>query len=172
MEQVSIKDAEKLSKKSIILRFFSYFWGPIPWMIEIAAILSLLVKHWTDFFVIFALLLFNAGIGFWQEMKASNALDALKAQLALKAKVLRDGKWVEIEAREIVPGDMVRIKIGDIIPADLKLLDGDYVSVDQAALMLLPPPGPIPILAKQPAWFPRLALLPIFKKLLSILAIT
>lgn len=169
MEQVSIKDAEKLSKeevfrkldtsakglstdeakkrleelgpnalpekhKSIILRFFSYFWGPIPWMIEIAAILSLLVKHWTDFFVIFALLLFNAGIGFWQEMKASNALDALKAQLALKAKVLRDGKWVEIEAREIVPGDMVRIKIGDIIPADLKLLDGDYVSVDQAAL--------------------------------------
>ena len=169
MEQVSIKDAEKLSNealfqklntsatglsseeakkrfeevgpnalpekhKSIILKFLSYFWGPIPWMIEIAAILSLLVKHWTDFFVIFALLLFNAGIGFWQEMKASNALDALKAQLALKAKVLRDGKWVEIEAREIVPGDMVRIKIGDIIPADLKLLEGDYVSVDQAAL--------------------------------------
>ncbi len=169
MEQVSIKDAEKLSNealfqklntsatglsseeakkrfeklgpnalpekhKSIILRFFSYFWGPIPWMIEIAAILSLLVKHWTDFFVIFALLLFNAGIGFWQEMKASNALDALKAQLALKAKVLRDGKWVEIEAQEIVPGDVVRIKIGDIIPADLKLLEGDYVSVDQAAL--------------------------------------
>jgi len=119
---------------SMLVRFFSYFWGPIPWMIEIAAILSLVVKHWTDFFVIFALLLFNAGIGFWQEMKASNALDALKAQLALKARVLRDGKWLEIEANEIVPGDMVRIKIGDIIPADLKLIDGDYVSVDQASL--------------------------------------
>ncbi len=169
MEQVSIKDAEKLGKedvfrkldtsakglssneakkrmeefgpnalpekhKSIILKFLGYFWGPIPWMIEIAAILSLVVKHWTDFYVIFALLLFNAGIGFWQELKASNALDALKAQLALKAKILRDGKWEEIEASEIVPGDVVRIKIGDIIPADLKLLDGDYVSVDQAAL--------------------------------------
>jgi len=119
---------------SMLVRFFSYFWGPIPWMIEIAAILSLVVKHLTDFFVIFALLLFNAGIGFWQELKASNALDALKAQLALKARVLRDGKWIEIEAKEIVPGDIVRIKIGDIIPADLKLTEGDYVSVDQAAL--------------------------------------
>ena len=120
--------------KSMLIRFFSYFWGPIPWMIEIAAILSLVVKHWTDFFVIFALLLFNAGIGFWQELKSNNALDALKAQLALKAKVLRDGKWEEIPAVEIVPGDMIRIKIGDIIPADMKLIDGDYVSVDQSAL--------------------------------------
>jgi H+-transporting ATPase len=120
--------------KSIIIRFLAYFWGPIPWMIEIAAILSLIVKHWTDFFVILTLLLFNAGIGFWQEMKASNALEALKAQLALKAKVLRDGTWQEIEARNIVPGDVVRIKIGDIIPADMKLIDGEYVSVDQAAL--------------------------------------
>ncbi len=120
--------------KSLLIRFFNYFWGPIPWMIEIAAILSLVVKHWTDFFVIFALLLFNAGIGFWQELKSGNALDALKSQLALKAKVLRDGAWKEILAVEIVPGDMVRIKIGDIIPADIKLIDGDYVSVDQAAL--------------------------------------
>ena len=120
--------------KSIILKFLAYFWGPIPWMIEIAAILSLVVKHWTDFFVILALLLFNAGIGFWQELKASNALEALKAQLALKAKVLRDGSWREIEASDIVPGDIVKINIGDIIPADMKLLDGDYVSVDQASL--------------------------------------
>ncbi len=169
MNQVSIKDAEKLSRKdlfqkldsstkglsteeaekrleeigpnalprehkSILIKFLSYFWGPIPWMIEIAAILSLIVKHWTDFFVIFVLLLFNACIGFWQELKASNALDALKAQLALKAKIFRDGKWIEFEASKIVPGDMVRIKIGDIIPADIKLLDGDYVSVDQASL--------------------------------------
>ncbi len=120
--------------KSVILRFLGYFWGPIPWMIEIAAGLSLVIKHWTDFFVIFALLLFNAGLGFWQEMKASSALDALKAQLALKAKVLRDGKWLEIEAKEIVPGDVIKIKIGDIIPADIKLVEGDYVSIDQAAL--------------------------------------
>lgn len=119
---------------SLLLKLLSYFWGPIPWMIEIAAILSLIVKHWSDFFIISALLLFNAGIGFWQEVKASNALEALKAQLALKAKVLRNNTWVEIDAVKLVPGDIVKIKIGDIIPADLKLLDGDYLSIDQSAL--------------------------------------
>lgn len=118
----------------LILKFLSYFWGPIPWMIEIAAILSLVVKHWFDFFIIFALLLFNAGIGFWQEIKAANALDALKAQMALMAKVLRDGRWQEIKAAEIVPGDVVKINFGDIVPADLKLFKGDYISVDQSAL--------------------------------------
>lgn len=126
----------ELSEKKVnpILKFLSYFWGPIPWMIEVAAILSLVVKHWSDFFIIVTLLLFNAGIGFWQEVKASNALEALKAQLALKAKVLRDGDWTEIEALQLVPGDVIKIKIGDIIPADIRLFGGDYVSVDQAAL--------------------------------------
>lgn len=120
--------------KSIIVRFLTYFWGPIPWMIEVAAILSAIVKHWSDFFIIITLLLFNAGIGFWQEMKANNALEALKSQLALKAKVLRDGVWKAIEAADLVPGDVIKIKIGDIIPADIKLIEGDFVSVDQSAL--------------------------------------
>lgn len=122
------------SQKSKVLIFLSYFWGPIPWMIEIAAILSAVVKHWSDFFIITALLFFNAGIGFWQEIKATNALDALKAQLALKALTRRNGKWQETDASELVPGDVVKIRIGDIIPADMKLTDGDYISVDQAAI--------------------------------------
>ena len=121
-------------KKSPLIMFLSYFWGPIPWMIEIAAILSLIVRHLDDFFIITALLLFNAGIGFWQEIKATNALDALKAQLALKALARRNGKWQEVEATGLVPGDVVKIRIGDIIPADLKLIDGDFISVDQAAI--------------------------------------
>lgn len=121
-------------RKSVLAQLFSFFWGPIPWMIEIAAVLSAIVGHWFDFAVIVVLLLFNAGIGFWQEMKATSALDALKAQLALKARVFRNGKWQEIKAEEIVPGDIVKIRIGDIIPADMKLLEGEYVSVDQAAL--------------------------------------
>ena len=116
------------------LRFLRYFWGPIPWMIEIAAVLSAVVRHWTDLIVICALLLFNAVIGFWQERKARNALDALKSQLALRARVRRGGKWQEVPARDLVPGDVVRIRIGDVIPADVKLSDGDYLSVDQSAL--------------------------------------
>lgn len=121
-------------KRSSLLRLLGYFWGPIPWMIEVAAILSALVQHWPDFWIISALLVFNAGIGFWQEFTAGNAVEALKKQLALQARVLRDGNWQEIDAKLLVPGDVIRIRLGDVIPADVTLLDGDYLSVDQSAL--------------------------------------
>jgi H+-transporting ATPase len=117
-----------------ILKLLSYFWGPIPWMIEIAAILSAVVHHWEDFWIIFLLLVLNAVVGFWQEHKADNAIELLKQRLALKARVLRDGKWIDVEARELVPGDVVRVRLGAIIPADIKLLDGDYLLVDESAL--------------------------------------
>ncbi len=103
-------------------------------MIEIAAILSAVVRHWDDLIIILVLLLFNALVGFWQEYKAANALEALKKQLALKARALRDGKWQEIPANQLVPGDVIRIRLGDIIPADVKLFEGDFLSVDQSAL--------------------------------------
>jgi len=126
----------ELEEKKVnpILKFLSYFWGPIPWMIEIAAVLSAIVKHWDDLVIISVLLVFNALVGFWQEFKAANALEALKKQLALKARVLRDGKWQEISAAQLVPGDIIRLRLGDIIPADVKLFEGDYLSVDQSAL--------------------------------------
>ena len=103
-------------------------------MIEIASILSAVIHHWDDFWIIFALLLLNAIVGFWQEHKADNAIELLKQKLALKAKVLRDREWVEIAARELVPGDIVRVLLGDIIPADIKLIEGNYLSVDESAL--------------------------------------
>jgi H+-transporting ATPase len=103
-------------KVNPILKFLGYFWGPIPWMIAIAAILSAVVKHWDDLIIISVLLAFNALVGFWQEFKAANALEALKKQLALKARVLRDGKWQEIAAEQLVPGDIIRLRLGDIIP--------------------------------------------------------
>jgi len=115
-------------------RIFRRFWGPIPWMIEIAGILSALVQKWEDFTIIIALLLINALVDFWQENKAISALKVLKQKLAKKALVLRDGKWQEIEAKYLVPGDIVKLKIGDIVPADTKLLEGDYILIDQSAL--------------------------------------
>jgi H+-transporting ATPase len=117
-----------------LLKFLSYFWGPIPWMIEVAAVLSAIVQHWVDLSIIAVLLVFNAAVGFWQEYQAANAVAALKKQLALRARVKRDGKWKEIDARALVPGDLVRLRLGDIIPADVKLAEGDYLSVDQSAL--------------------------------------
>ena len=121
-------------RQNTLLRFLSYFWGPIPWMIEIAAGLSVILGHWDEFYIIMFLLVFNSMVGFWQEHKAANALEALRKALALKALVLRDGKWQEIPAKGLVPGDYIRIIQGDIIPADVKLVDGKYLSVDESAL--------------------------------------
>jgi H+-transporting ATPase len=121
-------------KVNQFLKFLSYFWGPIPWMIEAAVILSAALSHWPDFTIILILLLANAGIGFWEERQAGRAIDALKAELAIKARVLRDGAWTSAPARELVPGDVIRLRLGDIIPADARLLDGDPVEVDQSAL--------------------------------------
>ena len=104
-------------KKHPLLKFLSYFWGPIPWMIEAAAILSAVIAHWEDFAVILLLLMTNAVVGFFQERKAENAIELLKKRLAPNARVLRDGTWQEIPARELVPGDIVHIRLGDIVPA-------------------------------------------------------
>src|SRR5574340_733264 len=97
-------------KRSALLELLSHFWGPIPWMIEVAAILSALVQHWADFVIILVLLLANAVVGFWEEFQAGNAIAALKANLALKARVKRDGEWKVVPARELVPGDWVRLR--------------------------------------------------------------
>ena len=121
-------------KTNLLLKFLGYFWGPIPWMIEAAVILSAIVRHWPDFFIILTLLLANAVVGFWEERQAGNAIAALKAKLAIKARVKRDGKWENPSARELVPGDVIRLRLGDIVPADARLLQGDEIEVDQSAL--------------------------------------
>ena len=121
-------------KTNVILKFLSYFWGPIPWMIEAAVILSGVVKHWLDFFIILFLLFSNAVVAFWEEHQAGDAIDALKATLAIKARAKRDGKWTTPKATELVPGDVIRLRLGDIVPADARLLAGDSVEVDQSAL--------------------------------------
>jgi len=82
-------------KKHPLLKFLGYFWGPIPWMIEAAAILSAVIAHWEDFAIILLLLMTNAVVGFLQERKAENAIKLLKNQLAPNARVLRDGTWQE-----------------------------------------------------------------------------
>jgi H+-transporting ATPase len=122
------------AEESLLHKLLGYFWGPIPWMIEVAAVLSLLVRHWADFVIILLLLIYNALIGFWQERKAANALAALKRGLAPKARVRRDGNWATIDAARLVPGDIVRLRLGEIVPADVTLIEGDYISIDQAAL--------------------------------------
>ncbi len=119
---------------SALERLLRFFWGPIPSMIEVAAVLSAVLGHWDDLAIILLMLFINAGVGFWQEFKADNAIALLKQRLALKARVRRDGEWRDIEARLLVPGDLIAIQLGNIVPADVKLAEGPYLSVDQSAL--------------------------------------
>jgi H+-transporting ATPase len=116
------------------LKFLTYFWGPIPWMIEAAVVLSGVVRHWLDFGVILLLLCTNAVVGFWEEHQAGNAIAALKSQLAVSARVRRDGMWADPKVADLVPGDVIRLRLGDIVPADARLLVGDPIEVDQSAL--------------------------------------
>ena len=122
-------------EESWLHRLFRRFWGPIPWMIETAAILSAIARRWEDLTIILILLLVNAFVDFYQESKALNAIAVLKKKLARQATVLRDGQWQQIDAKAVVPGDIVKVRIGDIVPADIKLIGGgDFLLVDQSAL--------------------------------------
>jgi len=132
LTQYGLNEIEE-KKTNMVLKFLSYFWGPILWMIEAAVILSAVAQHWPDFFIILLLLLDNAMVGFFEERQAGNAIEALKANLVVKTRVRRDGKWINPAASELVPGDVIRLRLGDIVPADARL-DGDSVDVDQSAL--------------------------------------
>jgi H+-transporting ATPase len=103
-------------------------------MIEVTGALSAAAQRWEDFSIIASLLLINAGVGFWEEHKADNAIEALKQRLAPVARVLRDSTWQDLPARLLVPGDVVFLRIGNIVPADVDLIAGDFLSVDQSAL--------------------------------------
>ena len=123
--------AEKI--RNPLLEFAGYFWAPIPWMIEVALVLSLLVRHWTDAVIIGVLLAMNGVVAFTEEHQAANAIAALKQRIAATARVLRDGQWVSVATRELVPGDVLRVRLGDVVPADARLLDGE-IQLDQSAL--------------------------------------
>lgn len=123
----------KEEKKNPVLEFLSRYWGPMPWSLELAIVLSVLVSHVIEAIIIFTLLTINVTIGFMHSRHAQRVLEYLKKRLAVKVKVLRDGKWVLKDAREIVPGDIILIGLGDLVPADVKIVSGE-LSVDQSAL--------------------------------------
>jgi H+-transporting ATPase len=123
--------AEK--KKKPLLEFLLRYWGPMPWLLELAMGLSFLLKHYLEGIIIFVLLTVNAVIGHMHSRGSQKAVELLKKKLAIKAKVLRDGVWIKIDARELVPGDLITVTLGDIVPADAKILSGE-LSIDSSAL--------------------------------------
>ena len=121
-------------EETLLHRILRRFWGPIPWMIESAAVLSAMVRKWEDFVIISVMLLVNAVLDFLQEHRALNALRALRQGLTNDVVTLRDGRFTTVPARELVPGDVIRLRIGNVIPADVQLIEGDYLLIDQSAL--------------------------------------
>ncbi|MEQ6903608.1 plasma-membrane proton-efflux P-type ATPase [Nocardioides sp. YIM 152588] len=117
-----------------LLVLAGYFWAPIPWMIEVALVLSLLVGHWADAVIIGVLLAMNGVVAYVEEHQAANAIAALKQRLSGTARVRRDGAWAAVPVREVVPGDVLRVRLGDVVPADARLLADDELQVDQSAL--------------------------------------
>jgi len=128
-------------EQNAFLQFLSFMWNPLSWVMEMAALVAIVLANgqhripdWQDFVGIILLLFINSAIGFYEERNAGNAVKALMDSLAPKAKVKRNGTWLEIESADLVPGDMVSFKIGDIVPADCRLTEAINVSIDQAAL--------------------------------------
>ncbi|CDH48314.1 plasma-membrane proton-e [Lichtheimia corymbifera JMRC:FSU:9682] len=134
----------KLEQKEVnpFLQFLGFMWNPLSWVMEAAAIVSIALANgggrppdYPDFIGIVLLLLANSLIGFYEERQAGNAVKALMESLAPECKVRRDGEWHNMEAAELVPGDIISIKLGDVVPADGRLLTAHgQVSIDQAAL--------------------------------------
>ena len=123
--------AEK--RQNPLVGFLKRFWGLTAWMLEIAIVLSFVLGKYLDLYVITALLLVNAILGFAQEQQATRAVKALKQKLHLQTRVLRDRTWSAITAADLVPGDIIRVRSGDFVPADIKIIDAE-VTVDQSAI--------------------------------------
>jgi H+-transporting ATPase len=108
-------------------------WAPVPWMLEAAIVLELLLHKFAEAAIIAVLLVFNAALGYFQEGKAQATLTALKSRLALNASVERDGAWKIVPAAELVPGDLIKLSLGAVVAADVKLVGGS-VLLDQSML--------------------------------------
>ena len=117
-----------------VLVLLGYFWAPIPWMIEIALLLSVVVGHWPEAIVIAILLAMNGLVSFVEEHQAAGAIAALKQRLAGESMARRDGRWSTVPVRELVPGDVVRLRLGGVVPADARLIEDVHLGVDQSAL--------------------------------------
>jgi H+-transporting ATPase len=120
-------------KVNPVSKFLRKFWGITPWMLEITILLEWILGKYLEMFVVSGLLVFNVLLAFFQEEKANAALTLLKTKLKANARVKRDGNWLIVPSRELVPGDVVRVRAGDFVSADVEIVEGG-AEVDQSSL--------------------------------------
>ncbi|MEM3282089.1 MAG: plasma-membrane proton-efflux P-type ATPase, partial [Candidatus Micrarchaeaceae archaeon] len=124
----------KEKKKNMALLFLGKFSGPIPILLWIVVLLTYVLHHFVELYVVLALLVFNATVSFAEEYKADTSMDLLKQRLSVNARVLRSSEWQVIEARYLVPGDIIRLRAGDIVPADVKIIEQEGLESNESVL--------------------------------------
>lgn len=127
------KNVVSEARPRTVLFLLRKFWGIVPWMLEIAIIIDLIIGKIPEAIVVTALLIFQAVLGFYREQRAKGAVALLRQRLSIVAHVKRNGKWQNIPSSELVPDDLVHLEAGDIVPADIKIIEGK-VLVDQSQL--------------------------------------
>jgi len=122
------------AKRSALLRFLLHFHNILIYVLLGCAGITMMLDHLVDTLVIVAVVIANAGIGFFQEGKAEKAMDSIRRMLALRSSVVRDGTRRSIEGELLVPGDIVLLEAGDKVPADLRLLQAHGLQIQEAIL--------------------------------------
>ncbi|MBE5728281.1 plasma-membrane proton-efflux P-type ATPase [Candidatus Parvarchaeota archaeon] len=133
LEQYGLNEIQT-KKQNVLIKFLSKFIGTIPLMLYIIIAISIVLNKYIDAYIVIGLLIFNGITSFLEEYKADNTLELLKNKLSVLVKVERGGEWKTVQSKFIVPGDIIRIRLGDIAPADCKIIESDYLSVDQSML--------------------------------------
>ena len=134
IEKHGYNELQEQNKVSALALFIHQFKNPLIFILAIGAIVSFATNHTVDAVAITAIIFINAIISFWQEFKAQKGMEALKEMAAPTAEVKRGGQWINIPAREIVPGDLLKISTGDILAADVRIIEANRLAIDEAAL--------------------------------------
>ncbi|MCU9600088.1 cation-translocating P-type ATPase [Pallidibacillus thermolactis] len=133
-KQFGFNELQEGEKQSALLLFFSQFKDFMVIVLLVATLISGLLGEYIDAIAIMAIVLLNGILGFFQERRAEKSLEALKELSAPTATVLRNGKWVKIPSKEIVPGDIIRFSSGDRIGADVRILEANSLEIEESAL--------------------------------------
>jgi P-type Ca2+ transporter type 2C len=134
LEKFGYNRLPEKKKRSALMRFLLQFHNVLIYVLIAAAVITALMEHWIDTFVIFAVVFVNAAIGFLQEGKAEKALEGIRKMLSLEALVVRDGNRRKIAAEEVVPGDIVHLRSGDKVPADVRIIKAKNFRVEESPL--------------------------------------
>ncbi|WP_139315848.1 HAD-IC family P-type ATPase, partial [Cellulosimicrobium sp. CUA-896] len=134
LEQVGPNRLAPQQRDPLWKRILVHFDDILIYILLVSAVLKAILGDWIDFTVILAVAVINASIGFIQEGRAESALNSIRDMLSIEAQVRRDGSWANVDADELVPGDVVRVSSGDKVPADLRLLRSTNLRVEESAL--------------------------------------